>query len=129
MTLPFRDSSRLEPRPSTRKRVAGLTMGVLGMMVGVCSVAWPFGSDQGLYHYIAREWLRHRDLPYVDTFDHKTPGIYIVNAIVIALFGERTWPLRVVEWIAMVPLGLALAAIATPRSERTPPWLKGFGVL
>lgn len=81
---------------------------------GLVSLTYPFGRDQGLYFYVAREWVKHGSIPYRDVLDHKTPGIYFVHALAILLFGETMWGIRVLELFAVVACGAAAAAIASP---------------
>src|SRR5688572_22198954 len=99
------------------------------MLFSAHSLAYPFGSDQSVYHIVARWYLAHGAAPYRDTFDHKTPGIYALHALLIRVFGEGIWPIRLVEWLLMVPLGLGLAIVASADEEarRPPAWLCGLG--
>ena len=92
-----------------RARLADLILGLAGLLVGLPSLYEPFGRDQGLYFYIGREWLLRGRLPYRDTFDIKTPGIYALHALSIAVFGEHTWAIRILDLVAVAGLGVSVA--------------------
>jgi len=110
------------PRPS----VAGSLLVAVALSIGIPSLALPFGHDQGLYAYVAREWL-HGRIPYRDVFDHKTPGIYVVHLLSLALLGEHTYAIRVADLACVLTLGALVARLVTPRGERSPPGLIGLG--
>ena len=92
----------------------------LALLFGVASLAFPFAHDQGVHYYVGREWLQHGALPYRDTFDYKTPGIYLLYVALIAVFGEGMWPIRLAELACIVWLGWLCARIVDekPRSGR-----------
>lgn len=88
---------------------------------GLVSLDYPFGRDQGLFYYAAREWLLRGQVLYRDVWDHKPPVIYFVHMLSIALFGERLWGIRVLELLVAVPiLGWMTARLVSPRGERCP---------
>jgi hypothetical protein len=87
------------------------SIGVLAAFVyGLPSLAYRYGPDQAMFHYVAREWLDGR-LPYRDVFDVKPPGIFVLEALLLALFGESEVVLRVAALVAVVAVGV-LAALA-----------------
>lgn len=88
------------------------------MLFGAPSLAYPFGSDQGLFWYIGREWLLHGAVPYRDTFDIKPPPIYLLHGLCSLISGGGMWGIRLVEWLAMIPLGFVVASLATPPEEK-----------
>ncbi len=94
-------------------RLSWLAFGVVAVL-GVCSLPLPFGRDQGLYYYVAREWALRGSIPYRDVFDHKPPGIYVIHRLAIALFGEVQWGIRVLDFACVLLLGLVVARLATP---------------
>ncbi|MEO6419778.1 MAG: hypothetical protein ABIP39_10245, partial [Polyangiaceae bacterium] len=98
----------------------------VAVLVGLPSIAFPFGPDQGLYFYVGREWL-HGSIPYRDVFDHKTPGIYVVHAVCILLLGEHTSSIRVADLLCVLALGAIVARLATPRSAPVPRGFIGLG--
>ncbi|HEY6881350.1 MAG TPA: hypothetical protein VI299_25165 [Polyangiales bacterium] len=110
-------------------RVFDLVLGVLGTAMGWVSLSFPFGRDQGLYYYVAREWVLRDAVPYRDVLDHKTPGIYIVHALAIRLFGATMWGIRVLDMIAVLLTGLVAATFAAPRGERVPAGARGVAIL
>jgi len=91
---------------------------IAAVAFGLVSLTYPFGRDQGLYFYVAREWVKHGSIPYRDILDHKTPGIYFIHALSILVFGETMWGIRVLELGAVLACGAAAAAIASPPEER-----------
>jgi len=110
------------------RKLDGL-LAAVGVSFGASSLAWPFGWDTSVHYYVGREWLLRGAIPYRDTFDHKTPGIYFAHALAIALFGEGMWGIRLVELGSVVVLGWACAGIARDRASRPPPGLTGATIL
>lgn len=101
------------------------------MLLGV-AYAWPtlsyrFGADQALFYYVGREWLKG-SVPYRDTFDLKPPGIYLVNALSLALFGDSQTSIRILDVLGMVATGV-VASLAVRRSTRRSPGELGVAVL
>jgi len=94
-----------------------LLMGATVMMASG-SLAYPFGRDQGLYYYVGREWALRGAVPYRDLLDHKTPGIYILHALLVTVFGERLWAIRAADIVATLLVGWAAARIVTPAGTR-----------
>ncbi|HEY2368984.1 MAG TPA: hypothetical protein VGH87_21455, partial [Polyangiaceae bacterium] len=112
-----------------RVNITDFVAALLGVFVGLPTLFFPFGRDQGLYYYIGREWFLRGAIPYRDMLEHKTPGIFVVHGLAIRIFGEHMWSIRVVELAAVVAMGLAAAYAATPMRSRVPPGLRGIGVL
>jgi hypothetical protein len=102
---------------------------MIGAAYGAASLAYPLTLDSGVNGYVAREWLLRGSLPYRDSFDHRAPGIYVLHAACIALFGQHAWGIRVAELGAVVALGWLGASAATPLGERTLPGARGAAVL
>jgi hypothetical protein len=118
---------QLDQAPTNRRAVLAWLRGPDGVLVaaallfGAMSLTYPFGHDQGLYYYVGREWLGHGALPYRDAVEQKTPGIYVIHGVLYLLFGERQWPIRVVDLSLVCVLGWLLAMALKPiRGERTP---------
>ena len=101
----------------------------LGVLVALPSLFFPFGWDTSVHYYVAREWLLRGAVPYRDTFDHKTPGIYAIHALLIALFGEGMWAIRVAELGCLLLLGVVGAWLAAPRTARPRPGAIGAAIL
>ena len=93
----------------------------LGVLIAIPSLFFPFGWDTSVHYYVAREWLLRGAVPYRDTFDHKTPGIYAVHALLIAVFGEGMWAIRVAELGCVLLLGVVGAWLAAPTTARPRP--------
>lgn len=104
-------------------------LGTLGVLFGLGSLTYPFGRDQGLYYYVAREWVVRGSIPYRDVLDHKTPGIYILHALSILLFGENMWGIRVFDLVCVVGVGLAAGALSASPGERVRPGIRGATIL
>ncbi|HQY61066.1 MAG: hypothetical protein IPF92_13905 [Myxococcales bacterium] len=106
-----------------------LALALCGIAFGAQSLLYPFGRDQATHGYIGREWLAGR-LPFVSTFDIKTPGIFFAHMTAFFLFGDHMWGIRVLDLFGCVlPVGVLAAYAVTPRGERPRPGLIGFGVL
>ncbi|MCB9600045.1 MAG: DUF2029 domain-containing protein [Sandaracinus sp.] len=89
------------------------------LVYGAPSLRYLYGPDQAMFHYVAREWLAGR-LPYRDVFDVKPPGVFVLEAVLLACFGESQVVLRVVSWLAVVGTGAMAAAAWQTREERRP---------
>ncbi len=100
-----------------RRRAVIVIAFVLAIVLAAPTMDFPFGRDQGLYHYVGREWL-HGALPYRDVFEQKTPGIFMVHAIASALFGDAMWSIRIFDFLAVLFCGVCAALAATPKSRR-----------
>jgi hypothetical protein len=111
-----------------RRAWLGLFLACIGIAGGSMSLAYPFGWDTGVHFYVGREWLLRGAVPYRDVFDHKTPGIHLIHAVCIYLFGEHMWGIRVAELATVVVLGVLSAALVAPRKERVPAGLYGAGI-
>jgi hypothetical protein len=96
------------------------------LVLGAFSLTYPFGHDQGLYYYVGREWLVHGRMPYRDSIDQKTPGIYILNGLLVLLFGEQQLAIRAVDLVAIALVGVLASWVATPREQEPPPGQTGF---
>jgi len=83
-------------------------IGIIAITI-LLQIAWipgnrTLGNDSGLFAYIGRQILAGGRL-YIDVFDHKTPGIYYINALAFTLFGDSMWSI----WI-LGTIWLSLAA-------------------
>jgi uncharacterized membrane protein (UPF0136 family) len=122
-------SSEAGPPVGLKGRVPDALLALLALLMGLPSLTFPFGRDQGLYFYVAREWVRHGAIPYRDVLDHKTPGIYVLHAISILLFGERMWGIRVFDIVAVFLVGWLAARAVTERNKVAPAGLVGLSIL
>lgn len=96
--------------------------GAIATTFGAVSLWYPFGRDQALFYYAAREWLLRGQVLYRDVWDHKPPVIYFIHMATIAVFGEHVWGIRAVELFVAVPLLAWLTArlAHAPGEPRTP---------
>lgn len=130
-----KESERPERAAPTVQRSARLAvvpdvvLGVIASVLTLPTLMYPFGRDQGLYHYVAREWVLRGSIPYKDVLDHKTPGIYLLHALAVLLFGETMWGIRVLEALGVLAFGLVAGALTTPRGEPHPAGARGAGML
>jgi hypothetical protein len=76
---------------------------------------------------VGREWLKG-SVPYRDTFDLKPPGIYLVHAISVALFGDHQASIRILDILGVVATGV-VASLAVRRSSQRSPGELGIAVL
>lgn len=101
-----------------RDRRVDLVLLSLAIAFAWVTLLYPLGRDQGLYYYVGREWALRGSVPYRDVLDHKTPGIYIVHALLVLVFGERVWPIRLAEIVCVLVLGVGAARLGS--STRLP---------
>ena len=79
-----------------RLRVFDAVGCLLAVAYGTPSVWYPFGNDQALHWYLGDGILRG-DLPYVTGISGKPPGIFLVHALAIVLFGDTQAAIRILE--------------------------------
>lgn len=103
--------------------------GSIGVAAGLVSLTFPFGRDQGFSYYVAREWVMRGAIPYRDSVSDKAPGISLMNAAAVGLFGQRQWGIRVADFACVIVLGILAAHLTTPRRQSVRPGLRGVGVL
>lgn len=96
----------------------GVLFFVLAAVVGAPSLTYPFGWDTSVHYYVGREWILRGAVPYRDSFDHKTPGIHAIHAVLIGVFGEGMWPIRLAELVAVLVMGVLAAWAVTERGRR-----------
>jgi hypothetical protein len=88
----------------------------VGLLIGLGTLLYPFGGDQGLYYYVGREWLAGA-VPYRDAMEQKTPLVFLLHAALIALTGENQWAVRAAELAWLLVVGRCVATLATPQGE------------
>jgi len=104
-------------------------MGIAATLLTLPTLLFPFGRDQGLYFYVAREWVERGAIPYRDVLDHKTPGIYFLHALAILLFGAKESSIRILEAIGVLGFGFLAACSMTRVAQAHPRGIRGFGML
>lgn len=103
-----------DPLATRLRRLAPDAIGLTAAaLYGLPTLAYAYGRDQAIFHYMGREWLAGT-LPYRDAFDTKPPGIYLLHSVLIALFGSHLWTIRAAELVAVLGIGV-LAALAVRR--------------
>ncbi len=60
---------------------------LLSLWLGAASAGLPLERDEGEYAYIAWRWL-DGEVPYVESFDQKPPGIFAIYALILVVFGK-----------------------------------------
>jgi len=84
---------------------------VLSLWLGSAGVALPLERDEGEYAYIAWRWLEG-EVPYVESFDQKPPGIFAVYALIFVTLGRTP---AAIHWGAILytlPTLLLLMSLA-----------------
>lgn len=74
-------------------------------------LTYPLGRDQGEFATIGRGLLDGR-VPYTDLWNPKPPAVFVVYSAVIALFGETTQAIRLIDLMLFVGMTPALYWIA-----------------
>ena len=64
------------------------------------------GRDSGMYAYVASHLLRG-NTPYVSAWEHKPPGIFVIDALGLALAGGTRWGIWSVEFVFLVAAAIA----------------------
>jgi hypothetical protein len=77
----------------------------------------PGGSDAQLFAYIGGKWLAGQ-IPYLDIWDNKPPGIFLVNALVFSFAPKNFTALSVVEGVFII--GCIGTVYAIMRKFRAP---------
>ena len=116
-----------DSRLSARRGIDA-ALALVAALFAAPSLTYPLSRDQALYWYVGRRWLAGA-VPYRDMVEHKTPLVYAVHAVCIALTGENMWAIRAVEIVATLVLGwLAARLVAAPR-EPVPEGALGASLL
>ncbi len=105
---------------SRNRQLLSAALWLAALTIALPSLAYPLGRDQGVYFYVAREWLNHGSIPYRDLFDHKPPGIYVIYALAIALFRSHVWGIRVMEMAALGGSAWLATRLTKPRDGVAP---------
>lgn len=74
----------------------------------------PVSNDAGAYLTIADGWLIGK-LPYRDLFDHKTPGIYALYALILAASGRSLAAVQLIQLAGQIACAGLVAWIAWRR--------------
>ena len=106
--------------PAQNERKVGgadrLLFAVLGLVAGVGCVllfGYEYGRDQGIYASVAAAIARG-GAPYLDAWDFKPPGIFVVYAAARAVFGPGMGAVRLLEIGAYASLLPAFTGLGAP---------------
>jgi 4-amino-4-deoxy-L-arabinose transferase-like glycosyltransferase len=80
---------------------------ILIQLAALPIITYPLGPDQGTFAVIGQDILEG-GTPYVDSWDVKPPLIYYAYALSMAVFGETSTALRLIDIILIVPIALCL---------------------
>jgi 4-amino-4-deoxy-L-arabinose transferase-like glycosyltransferase len=105
------------PRAAARVAIDA-ALATVAILFAAPSLTYPLSRDQGIFYYVGREWLRHGTMPYRDAVDNKTPFIYAINALCIAVFGDTMWGIRLADLLAVAVLGALVARLSVEPGER-----------
>jgi hypothetical protein len=119
----------LVTKAAAAARFVDLLLTLAAILVAAPSLFYPVSWDTSVHYYVAREWLLRGAIPYKDTFDHKTPGLYAMHAVAIAIFGDNVWGFRSLEIASVVALGVATAWLAARPGREPKPGMRGLGAL
>lgn len=97
--------------------VTTLLTAVTAAVLVVYAPAWaPMGRDDGVFAYIGQQLLLGA-VPYRDIWDHKPPGIYVVDAVALAIGGR--WGIWAVSGaVASATVALATAVLCSVFGSR-----------
>jgi len=94
-------------RPTFWCAVALIAVAILGLP----SLRYPFGPDEGILAYVADVWLRGR-LPYRDVWDVNPPAVFGIYALAQVVFGKTMVAARAADLIATLLAAGGLYALA-----------------
>lgn len=80
------------------------------LFVIICALpilSFPPGRDQGTYLEIGQSLLRGKHL-YVQLWDNKPPGIFVVYAVIAGIFGKVLWSAAVVDIVLLLAISYLL---------------------
>jgi 4-amino-4-deoxy-L-arabinose transferase-like glycosyltransferase len=80
---------------------------VAGFVLRWPTASIPLERDEGEYAYIAQHWLKG-EVPYRSAFDQKPPGVFVVYAVIEAVFGTSP---AAIHWAMQVYTSATLVLI------------------
>lgn len=85
----------------------GFGLVMLTLTIALPTLWYPFGRDQGQYAYFAREWANGAT-PYLDLWDQKPPGFYLILMLFQTILGDRQVTPRIADVCAVLLIQLIL---------------------
>jgi len=87
---------------------------VLVIIIGLPSLFFPYGRDQGIHAYVAASWLDGQ-LPYRDVWVQKGILTYLPHLLTIAAFGRTAWAIRLLDLAWQIVISWLIYRIARRR--------------
>ncbi|MGD8855708.1 MAG: glycosyltransferase family 39 protein [Chloroflexota bacterium] len=97
-----------------RRRLPLVLIVVMVLVIGLPSLFYPFGRDQGIHAYVAASWLDGQ-MPYKDVWVQKGPLAFVPHLLSIAVFGRTEWAIRVLDLAWQIVSGWLIYRIARRR--------------
>ena len=73
---------------------------------------YPFNVDNDLYQCMGIDLSAHFGLPYLQSWDHNFPGVVVLHALSIAMFGSSMIGFRFLEFLIQVLTLIALYRVS-----------------
>ncbi len=90
---------------------------LLLLVVGLPTLLFPFGRDQGIHAYVADSWLQG-ELPFRDTWTQKGPLAFSPHLLTTTLFGHSMWGIRLFDLVWQVACGWLVFHLALSHMGR-----------
>jgi 4-amino-4-deoxy-L-arabinose transferase-like glycosyltransferase len=116
------ETTSAESNPKTRILNIGLII-LIVLILGVPTLLYPFGKDQGEYAYIGAAFL-NGEAVYKDIFNVKPPMTHWLHAAAITIFGPYMSAIRILDLLWQLGAALSIYGIAVKLWRR---W--GWGLL
>ena len=94
-----------------------LIVGILTLAIASVSFIWPFGRDQGIYAFVAQEWLNGKIL-YQDLFIIKPPLNVYTHSLALILFGHAMVSIRILDFLFCMGIGITLCFLTWEMTHR-----------
>jgi len=98
---------------------------VLTILFSYPSLYYPFGTDQGVFAYVARMIIKG-DVPYKDVWDIKPPGIYFLYALGMKILGDSMVAIRIFDLFFTILNVLLIFYIVRKLFNEHSAFLSGF---
>lgn len=84
------------------KRWISFGFALIAVLILPVIFLYPFNVDTDHWQWISSVFVRYGGLPYVAAWDHDFPGIMVVHATAMYLFGTSMLSFRLIEYIAIL---------------------------